>query len=482
MDRSWRGTMMANSARDPYWQASVRAETIAAPHLKGVIEDKCATCHMPMARTRAHADGSDREVLDDGFLDPAHPLHEAAMDGVSCSLCHQIQPTDLGQSASYSGGYVIDLETAMGEREVFGPYVVDEDQSRIMIVGSGFVPVQALHLGQSEMCASCHTLYTPYLDASGEVVGEFPEQMVYFEWFYSDYNPDQTCQSCHMPPIEGGAFIASTSPVPRLPFAVHDMVGGNAYMISIFREFGEDLGVTASDDDFEYARERILEQMGSRTASLRLEDVARLGQSLVADVLIESEVGHKFPSGFPSRRTWLHFVVRDGAGEVVFESGAVTSDGVIIGNDNDADPRAYEPHYSLITRADEVQIYEAILQDTSGQVTTELLRAAIYRKDNRLLPLGFDAQIPYVDIAVRGEATEDEDFAGGGDLIRYSVPVGDVQGPLTLTVELLYQSIGYRWAENLRAYDAAEVSRFLRYYESVPNLPLVIDSVSLEVE
>jgi hypothetical protein len=110
------------------------------------------------------------------------------------------------------------------------------------------------------------------------------------------------------------------------------------------------------------------------------------------------------------------------------------------------------------------------------------LRAAIYRKDNRLLPLGFDAQIPYVDIAVRGEATEDEDFAGGGDLIRYSVPVGDVQGPLTLTVELLYQSIGYRWAENLRAYDAAEVSRFLRYYESVPNLPLVIDSVSLEVE
>jgi hypothetical protein len=136
----------------------------------------------------------------------------------------------------------------------------------------------------------------------------------------------------------------------------------------------------------------------------------------------------------------------------------------------------------LILREDEVQIYEAILQDTTGQVTTELLRAAIYRKDNRLLPSGFDAEIPYVDIAVRGEATEDDDFAGGSDRIRYTVDIGDVQGPLTLTVELLYQSIGYRWAENLRSYDAAEVSRFLRYYESVPNLPLVIDSVSVEVE
>jgi hypothetical protein len=29
---------------------------------------------------------------------------------------------------------------------------------------------------------------------------------------------------------------------------------------------------------------------------------------------------------------------------------------------------------------------------------------------------------------------------------------------------LLYQSIGFRWAENLRAYDAAETQRFVRYY------------------
>jgi hypothetical protein len=44
---NWRGTMMANSARDPYWQASVRRETMDHPSKAADIEDECAT--MPYA-------------------------------------------------------------------------------------------------------------------------------------------------------------------------------------------------------------------------------------------------------------------------------------------------------------------------------------------------------------------------------------------------------------------------------------------------
>ena len=44
---SWRPTMMANSARDPYWQAAVRREVTDNPAARDAIEDKCATCHMP---------------------------------------------------------------------------------------------------------------------------------------------------------------------------------------------------------------------------------------------------------------------------------------------------------------------------------------------------------------------------------------------------------------------------------------------------
>jgi hypothetical protein len=47
---SWRPTMMANSARDPYWLAGVRRETIDHPAARAAIEDECSICHMPMAR------------------------------------------------------------------------------------------------------------------------------------------------------------------------------------------------------------------------------------------------------------------------------------------------------------------------------------------------------------------------------------------------------------------------------------------------
>src|ERR1700736_1470155 len=59
----WRSSIMANSARDPYWQASVRREVIDHPESKAVIEDECATCHMPMARYEAKVEGHKGEVF-----------------------------------------------------------------------------------------------------------------------------------------------------------------------------------------------------------------------------------------------------------------------------------------------------------------------------------------------------------------------------------------------------------------------------------
>ena len=106
----WRSTMMANAAKDPLWQAKVSSEVKRNPALKKVIEVKCATCHMPMAWTQAYKDGEEQLVLDKGFLSPKNDLHGAAMDGVSCSLCHQIRDEDLGRKKSFSGKFVIDTE------------------------------------------------------------------------------------------------------------------------------------------------------------------------------------------------------------------------------------------------------------------------------------------------------------------------------------------------------------------------------------
>jgi hypothetical protein len=70
-------------------------------------------------------------------------------------------------------------------------------------------------------------------------------------------------------------------------------------------------------------------------------------------------------------------------------------------------------HHTEIRSRDLVQIYEAILLDSEGAVTTGLLKAVRYAKDNRLLPRGFDKTTAPPDAAVHGDALADADFVGG---------------------------------------------------------------------
>src|SRR6476619_4645175 len=59
----WRASIMANSARDPYWQASVRRESIDHPESQAGIEDECSVCHMPIVRYDAMLRGRKGEIF-----------------------------------------------------------------------------------------------------------------------------------------------------------------------------------------------------------------------------------------------------------------------------------------------------------------------------------------------------------------------------------------------------------------------------------
>jgi hypothetical protein len=483
IDTNWRAAIMANAARDPYWQAAVRSETLDLPDLRAVIEDKCATCHTPMAHFTAMSKGLETDVLDDGFLHREHALHSLAIDGVSCTLCHQIEEAGLGTPGSFSGGFSIDVERPVGERLIYGPFPAAEGPASVMQDVSGYLPVQGPQSTQSELCATCHTLYTPYVDAEGKVAGEFPEQVPYLEWQHSDYAQTQVCQDCHMPPAQGGVRLASVGGgPPRSPFAQHLFIGGNTYVLNLLRTFGKERAVTASSEDFQRKIDQTLEQLQARTATVTVEEAQVADSRLTMVVAIESQVGHKLPTGFPARRVWLHVTVKDAADSVIFESGAVNPDGSIVGNENDSDPAANEAHYEEIVSPDQVQIYEAILENVEGGITTGLLEAKGYRKDNRLLPKGFDKGTANDDIGVYGGAATDDDFEGGGDRIRYAIDLTGAQEPLTVVLELLYQSIGTRWAENLRQHDAPEIANFLSSYEAVPNEPVVVARTAVNVE
>lgn len=462
----WGATMMANSSRDPYWQAGVRREVMDHPSAAAAIEAECSVCHMPMMRYEAHLAGREGQVFAHTRFAPGSRGDRLAGDGVSCSLCHQIARERLGGRESFVGRFVID-EGANGFRVAFGPYDIDAGRTRVMSSSSSFRPARSEHVRQSELCATCHTLFTHTLDPSGKAVAEFPEQMPYLEWLHSEYRRTKSCQACHMPELPAPAPIASVLGQAREAVSRHNFLGGNFFMQRMLNRFRNELVVLASPQALERAAIQTIAHLEHETARLRIEDAAVRDDTLEAYIRVENLAGHKLPTAYPSRRVWLHIVVRDRNKQTVFESGALAPDGSIQGNDNDADPRRFEPHYRVIHSPDQVQIYEAVMGDASGVPTTGLLSAMSYLKDNRLPPHGFDKAGAGKEIAVVGDAAGDEDFTGGGDRLKLAIPVPRQAGPFEITAELYYQPIAFRWADNLRGYRAFEPQRFVRYFDAM---------------
>ncbi len=494
----WRSTMMANAARDPIWQAKVSSEVKRNPALKEIIEEKCATCHMPMAWTQAYKKGAARMVLGNGLLNPQHSLNEAAMDGVSCSLCHQVQDENLGRKESFSGKFVIDTDQTAPDRKIFGPY--KNPVQGPMQQSVGFTPVYGPQTNDSALCATCHTLYTPYVDGQGNVAGEFPEQTPYLEWKYSDFgvnaenrydigeNPGQgmSCQECHMPHSDAGPVrIAEWTPKGtgyKDHFSQHHFVGGNVFMLNIMQDNASSLQLTTPFDKIEDTIERTMVQLQTKTASLDITGLRLRSGQLTAEFRVNNKVGHKFPSGIPTRRTWIHLTVMDAAGQMVFESGKPHADGSIEGNDADSNIASYEPHYDVISQPGQVQIYEGVMLNTDNEVTHTLLRAAKYAKDNRLLPNGFDKTAVPADIGVVGLALSDEDFTGGSDQVTYTIDTAGHKGPFVLTARLLFTAVSYPFVKDLaKDMDLPEVRRFMYMYRKADKLPQEIAGIQATV-
>jgi hypothetical protein len=464
---SWRSTIMAHSARDPYFLASVRRETIDYRGRSEEIQNDCAACHVPIAHKSASAVGRHAAILDRAYSadDDARRLEP---DGVSCTVCHQIAADTLGTPESFNGNFRLHPARPDGVREIFGPFSVDKGRRTVMRSVTGFEQTEAAHVRQSELCATCHTLITQALDADGRVIGSLPEQMNYQEWRHSAfYDERRSCQSCHMPRAEGTVRVSSVLGKARDGLSRHTFVGGNAFMLRMLNRYRDLLNVDAPSHELEATAKRTEQQLRSDTATIRISTPQSVGGRFEFDVTVRNLTGHKFPTGYPSRRAWLHVTVRDGEGRPLFESGGVSADGAIRDNDADADQSAFERHHDVIERGDQVQIYESILGDASSRPTTGLLSALRYLKDNRLLPRGFDKTTADSQIAVVGDAAQDGTFIGGTDTVHYRLDGSALASPMRIDAVLMYQPIAYRWADNLGNYQSLETSRFLQFFTSM---------------
>lgn len=484
----WQASMMANAARDPLFRAEVSVEIAATPSLRTAIETKCIGCHSPMAKAEAADAG---ETLTFADLEQNTDRAQLALDGVSCTACHQIEAPQTSVEDTFDGNYTLNRG-----REIYGPH--DAPHGQPMSVRTGFQPTKGDHMLRSAQCASCHTLRTNAVRADGTATGgRLPEQTPYLEWQNSVYNDEVaspgaeavSCQGCHTPntDADGNGITAKIAeggfPIqPRSPVGRHLFLGGNTLIPQILRDQRAQLNPLAPDAALTEVVAQTRDQLQRRTARLSVGAITRSGNELRIPLQVENLTGHKLPTGHPTRRAWLRLRVRGANGALVFESGAYDASGRILGGGvplaSEAAGGPWQAHRDTITSGDQVQIYESLMADVNGDLTYLLLRGETYLKDNRLLPKGWDPAHPTVSQTRPVGTSLDTNFSGGVDEVTYLVPADPALGPFSVQAEFLYEPLSVRFANELFAYSTREVEAFKAYYLAADRTPEVLARAS----
>ncbi|MEZ4925524.1 MAG: hypothetical protein R3A50_04560 [Saprospiraceae bacterium] len=405
--------------------------------------------------------------------------------------------------------------------EIYGP--LEGVAVKPMEHSMGITPKYNAFIKQSQICGTCHTINLPNIGLSED---EFPvltaaetnpalkpyahsiEQATFLEWqnskFANSKNGEpaegfKSCQGCHMPggfeTLDGSikidqltTKIATIQDVtypevdhrlpdkditisPRTDYKRHEHVGLNIFLLEMFNQFPEILGVSKQDymtsakNGNGLAIENMARQARDETVDIGLSVQPLQGNKMTVDVSVHNKTGHRFPSGVAFRRAFLELLVMNANGDVLWSSGRTNSVGVIVGGNGRPlqteflpDKNSFQPHYQVIDRQDQVQIYEELTQNVDFDFTTSFIHRVHHVKDNRLLPMGWRAaeffknqgQVMFqfmkaTDPDVEGDPDyEDQgpDFSGT-DHLQYlvSLPAGMDLSGLSVKATMFYQSI-----------------------------------------
>lgn len=469
----WETSMMGLAGVDPLWRAKVRHESLVNPAHADELETLCTSCHAPMGHFNAIYRGAQHYTLSDLQND------SLGLSGVGCLGCHSIGTDGLG--SRFTGDIPFDTS-----RVAFGPF--EDPMTGPMLLYTNFLPAYSPHVSEGRFCSPCHTLITNTVDLEGNPTGDtYIEQATFHEWLNSGYpEMDITCQTCHMPEIEDPVKIAvGYINLPgRTPFNLHTFSGANSFMVNLIKQNKEALGVTASDRNFDSTLAEITRLLRNSTVDLSLADPIIDGDTVQFDVSITNKAGHKFPSGYPARRAFVEFVVLSAMGDTLFSSGVPEGASGNIKNFNGHG----EPHHQFISRTDQVQIYEQIMGDVNGNITTMLERAKNSLKDNRIPPSGFSTQhSTYDTVLIVGAASSDPDFNRSGfvegtgrDIVHYRIALSDLTQAIQISVKVHYQAVPPEWLTEMRNFQATEINQFLAMYDAADKKPELIAELTRE--
>jgi len=495
----WRASMMGLAGRDPIFHAQLESEKTLRPSQAAFLDNTCYRCHGVMGQRQLETDKRQPFKHDMVYAlpdDKDGKYGALARDGVSCAVCHRVSKDDLGKPETFTGKFKIDPPESIN-----GPY--DQLITVPMKNATGITPRYGEHVKTSALCGSCHTVILPVFDNNGRPVmdkngkpKEFHEQMTYPEWQNSDYQNERqpiktdavrTCQDCHMQrKFLGQSLVFRSANIEdinypytdyraadkditvrvRDQYSRHTLLGINQFGLMMFEQFPDLLGIRTADYMYGEAVPGLLTAQASgydlarrETATIEVSSLSRTDKYLEANVKVENLAGHGFPSGVGFRRAWLTFEVLDGEGKVIWASGRTNSVGAIVKGTGDAvlpteffyDPatrkQVFQPHYEIVSDEGQVQIYEELVADAQGKITTSFIGLDHPLKNNRFLPKGWRADGPYGEFtAPHGDAERDPEYvnksgATGADRIIYRVPLDDrTRTAVSVRVTLNYQA------------------------------------------
>ncbi len=444
---NWRGSMMAQAARDPFFYACLAVAEQDAPG----AGDLCIRCHSPGGWEEGHSTNTSGAMLN------AKDRHS-----VQCDFCHRavdynylpgvspIQDYDVLQNIDplplqYGNGqFINDPEPLMR-----GPY---SD-----VVASHQTVYSPFHKSAAT-CGLCHDVSSPVFERTGDydytptafdeehpdmdIRDMIPVERTFSEWSVSEYastgvyapqfagnKPDgmvSNCQDCHMHDVTGNGCSEPGAP-NRSDLPLHDFTGGNTFVPDIVSTYYPDEVDVAQLADAKARATGMIEK--AATMTLTREDYG-------VSVRVFNETGHKIPSGYPEgRRMWLNVKAYDGTGQQIYESGAYDFATAVLARDEDA--KIYEIHPGLSNAL------AAALGQPAGHSFHFVLSDTVF-SDNRIPPRGFtnaafvQIQSPPVDYA----------YADGQywDDTEYHLP----EAADSVHVTLYYQTTSKEYVEFLR--------------------------------
>lgn len=260
----------------------------------------CATCHTPMASTLDTSNGCGWSGCHSDFTSEVSEqippgvspvdLSGVAAEGISCDFCHKIGKIHLNEETglpTHENPGILSIQLYRpneGEELFFGTL---DDVTR---PADSYLPLQA----ESAFCAACH-------------YGAITQTVIYNsfgEWLaspYSDPETGQTCQECHMPPVEAGNTVfPEMAPEPATNYFVFPDKGGlkrRPDQVHIHKMLGP------GDETF-------LQNAVAMTTAARLE-----GDGVQVEVNITNEkAGHHVPTDSPLRHLILVVQATDAEG------------------------------------------------------------------------------------------------------------------------------------------------------------------------